>query len=349
MGFGTWRARAGVAFAAILGVAAARAQAPLSIREFGSFHVGGKETLLDGQQTREIVFTPGAPPLRVDPNGEFETGQMYVQYMKLANPKARYPLLMWHGGGMTGVAFETKPDGKPGWQQFFLAAGHDVYVSDAVERGRAGWSRYPEIFRTEPFFRPKKEGWVLFRIGPPDGWSRHPAERKPYEGQQFPVEAYDQFVKQGVPRWATNDPATQAAYDALVRKVCPCVIMAHSQGGAFAYTAALNNADLVKGVITLEPSSSPPPDKTDFRRIRNIPHLIVFGDHLDRQPLWTRLLINQQKYFDALKDAGVPVDWFDLPRMGMRGNSHMLMMDRNSDQIASLINDWMVVKGLTVK
>jgi hypothetical protein len=42
---------------------------------------------------------------------------MYVQYVKLADSKARYPLLMWHGGGLSGVTWETKPDGKPGWQQ----------------------------------------------------------------------------------------------------------------------------------------------------------------------------------------------------------------------------------------
>ncbi len=74
-------------------------------------------------------------------------------------------MLMWHGGGLTGVTWETKPDGGAGWEQFFLTKGHDVYVSDAVERGRASWARYPEIFKGEPFFRTKKEGWELFRIG----------------------------------------------------------------------------------------------------------------------------------------------------------------------------------------
>jgi pimeloyl-ACP methyl ester carboxylesterase len=349
MALRTWRARAALAIAAAVTAAGAHAQTPLSVREIGSFHIGGQEIVLEGLPTREIVFTPGAPPLRVDPNGEFEAGQMYVQFIRLSAPKARYPLLMWHGGGLSGVTWETKPDGKPGWQQYFLAAGHDVFISDAVERGRAGWSRYPEIFKSEPFFRAKKEGWDLFRIGPASGWSRNPHERKAHEGQQFPVEAYDQFARQGVPRWATNDAGTQAAYDALVRKVCPCVVMVHSQGGAFGYTAALNNPDLVKGLVVVEPSGSPPPDKTDFRKVRNIPHLIVFGDHLDKQALWSRLLINQQRYSDAMREAGVAVDWFDLPRMGVRGNSHMLMMDRNSDEIAGLINDWMIAKGLATK
>jgi hypothetical protein len=37
----------------------------------------------------------------------------------------------------------------------------------------------------------------------------------------------------------------------------------------------------------------------------------------------------------------------DLPKQGARGNSHMLMMDTNSDQIAAMIQKWMVDKGLS--
>jgi hypothetical protein len=153
--------------------------------------------------------------------------------------KLAYPLLMWHGGGLSGVTFETKPDGRPGWENWFLHAGHDVYVSDAVERGRASWARYPEIFRSEPVFRAKKEGWELFRIGRPGPMPSPAAQRQAWPGTLFPVEAYDQFTKQSVPRWLTNDEATQRAYDAYVDKACPCVILVHSQGGAFAFNAAL--------------------------------------------------------------------------------------------------------------
>lgn len=34
----------------------------------------------------------------------------------------------------------------------------------------------------------------------------------------------------------------------------------------------------------------------------------------------------------------------NLPAMGIKGNSHMLMMDDNNDQIANMINDWLVKK-----
>jgi hypothetical protein len=36
----------------------------------------------------------------------------------------------------------------------------------------------------------------------------------------------------------------------------------------------------------------------------------------------------------------------DLPQAGIRGNTHMMMMDRNSDQVAALIQRWLEQKGL---
>ena len=208
------------------------------VKEIGSFHIGGQQLTLQGLPVKELVYTAGGPPTKMDPNGDFHTGQMYVQYVKLANPKARYPLLLWHGGGLTGVTWETKPDGKPGWQMYFINAGHDVYVSDAVERGRASWSRFPEVYSGEPVFRTKKEAWEAFRIGPDGSYATEPAQRKSHAGQLFPIAAFDAFAMQSVPRWVSNDAKTQAAYNALVAKVCPCVIVVHSQGGNFGFNAA---------------------------------------------------------------------------------------------------------------
>ena len=313
------------------------------IKEVGSFHVGGRTVALSGMPTSDVVFSPGAPAIKVDPNGEFEAEQMYVQYVKLAQPKAKVPILLWHGGGLTGVTWETKPDGKPGWQQFFLNAGYDVYVSDAVERGRASWARYPEIFKSPPMFRTKKEAWELFRIGPSYEIG---GQRVAFEGQQFPIEAFDQFAKQGVPRWVTNDEATQKAYDALVEKVCPCVVVVHSQGGNFGFNAALAAPDKIKALVAIEPSGAPEPAKVDVSKLKDVPHLIVWGDFRDKVAVWQRLPIAPTKYRDALVAAGGKADVFDLPVMGIKGNTHMLMMDRNSDDVAKLIHDWIAKQGL---
>jgi len=325
-------------------LAASPAAADYLVREIGSFHVGGRTETLSGLPARDVVFSPGAPSRRVDPNGEFEVEQMYVQYVKLAQPRAKLPILLWHGGGLTGVTWETKPDGKPGWRHFFLQNGYDTYVSDAVERGRASWARYPEIFKTEPLFRTKKEAWELFRIGPtyePGG------QRVAYEGQQFPVEAFDQFMKQAVPRWTSTDAAIQRAYDVYVDKVCPCIVVVHSQGGNFGFTAALNAPDKIKALVAVEPSGSPDPAKVDLAKLKGVPHLIVWGDYIDQNEAWQGYRKAPTRYREALVAAGVKADVMDLPSMGVKGNSHMLMMDRNSDDIARRVHDWIGQQGLT--
>ena len=319
----------------------------MPIQEIGSFHVGGRTAVLRGLPKKEVRFTPTQPPTVIDPNGEFEVEQMYAHFTLLADSakRAAYPLVMIHGGGLSGVTWETKPDGKPGWQMFFLRQGYDVYVVDAVERGRASWARYPEVFKSEPIFRTKKEAWELFRFGPSYGAGGGTQEA--YADTQFPVAHFDQFMKQGVPRWVTNDVPTQAAYNALVEKVCPCVLMPHSQGSTFAYQAALKYPHLVKAVVGIEPSGALDPDKTDMTPLKNIPMLFVWGDKIRETARWGGIIASLKKMIAAQKAQQGVADEIDLPMMGIRGNSHMIMMDRNSDEVARLVDAWLVAKGLT--
>ena len=322
-----------------------RAEAPLQIREISSFHVGGRVAELSGLPEREIVFSPGAPPVRMNPNGAFQVEQMYAQVVRLQNPRARYPLILAHGGGLTGVTYETTPDGRPGWQMFFLRAGHDVIVTDAMERGRAGWARSPEILPGEPIFRTMGEGWGLFRVGPQEGWNLDAQQRRAWPDTRFPVAAWNQFMMQGVPRWATTDRQIQAAYDALVQRICPCVVLVHSQGGNFGFNMALTAPDKVKAVIAVEPSGAPPAS-TDAARLRAIPHLVVWGDHFAESSFWQGVRRNIDRWQGQIRDAGGRADTLDMPAEGVRGNSHMIMMDTNSDDVARRINAWMAGQGL---
>ena len=245
------------------------------------------------------MFSPGAPPIKVDPNGEFEIEQMYVQYVKLAQPKAKVPILLWHGGGLTGVTWETKPDGKPGWQQYFLNAGYDVYVSDAVERGRAVVGALPGNLQVPSrCSAPRRKPGSCSASGRA---TRSAGTRVAFEGQQFPIEAFDQFAKQGVPRWVTNDAATQSAYDALVEKICPCIVVVHSQGGNFGFNAALTAPDKIKALVAIEPSGAPDPSKVDLGKLKGVPHLIVWGDFRDKVAVWQRLQVAPTKYRDAAR------------------------------------------------
>ncbi|TDR88156.1 alpha/beta fold hydrolase [Enterovirga rhinocerotis] len=321
---------------------------PLFVDEIGSFHVGGGVLTLEGLPLRERISTPGGPVHHVDPNGEIFAGQMYVQFVRLAQPRSPLPLLMWHGGGMTGVNWETTPDGRPGWQMYFLRAGFHTYVSDAVERGRSSFAPFPQVYDDAPFFRTAREAWEeTFRFGPPGSWNADPALRRPYPDLRFPAAHIEKFMAQFVPRWDGNDARTQSAYDSLIQKMDGgTIILTHSQGGNFGLTAALHAPDRVKAVISLEPSGAPDPSTSDARLVADVPHLFIWGDYLDRHEFWRRSRPAAERWRDALRLAGCEVEWIDLPARGITGNSHALMADDNSDAIAGLVLEWLERQGL---
>ncbi|MEA2966695.1 MAG: hypothetical protein QOI46_6793, partial [Alphaproteobacteria bacterium] len=48
----------------------AQSKEPIGLRDMGSFHVGGRVIEITGQPIKEVVFTPGGVPAKVDPNGK---------------------------------------------------------------------------------------------------------------------------------------------------------------------------------------------------------------------------------------------------------------------------------------
>ena len=334
-----------IALLLALTAAPALAQArkePVALRDFGSFHLSGRLIEITGQPVKEVVFTPGGVPAKIDPNGKYQVEQMYVQYFLPQNRRGKLPLLLWHGGGLSGVTYETKPDGGDGWIHYFIRRGWDTYVSDAVERGRSGWTN---TFRGDPLFLPWGDPWERFRIGPIGSWNDDAAKRTAYPGTQFPTAAYGQFMKQAVPRWVTTDEAVVAGYIELVDKICPCVVLVHSQSGSFGFKALEARPDKIRALVAVEPTLGG--DKSKVTTIKSTPVLLLIGDNAKDHPRWSKIRAGDVEYANALKDAGGSVDFVDLPDTGIKGNSHMMMMDKNSDQIAELINKWLVSKGVS--
>ncbi|MCO6414979.1 esterase [Siccirubricoccus sp. KC 17139] len=337
------RRGAGLLLAGLLAMSGAARAEPVALDRWGSFHVGGREAVISGQPAREVTFTPGGVPAKVDPNGTYLMGGMYAQYMIPANPRGGFPLLMWHGGGLTGVTWETTPDGREGWQHFFLRRGWPVYVSDAVERGRAGWGMIPEQTGGTPVVLPMDNPWERFRIG--DGPGSF-ARQSTNPGVLFPTdpESYRNFVRQNVPRFTTTDALTLEAYLALLDRVGPSVVMVHSQAGQFGWRAAQERPEKVKALVLVEPAAVGDPAKV--AALKDIPILMIYGDYIATDARWPAIRGNGLRFAEAVRAAGGTVDWVDLPERGIRGNSHMIMMDRNSDEVAALVQDWLAAKGL---
>lgn len=337
------KAMLAAAMAAAIAMPAVAQNQPVALESWGSFHVGGREVVVSGQPVREVLFSPGGVPARVDPNGTYLMGGMYAQYMIPANRRGQAPLLMWHGGGLTGVTWETTPDGREGWQHFFLRRGWPVYVSDAVERGRAGWAMIPEQTGGTPVLLTVDNPFERFRIGAGPG-SFQRGEVLP--GNQFPAdrESYMNFMRQVVPRFTTTDELTLEAYLALLDRVGPSVVMAHSQAGLFGWRAAQERPDKVRALVLVEPAAVG--DAAKVAALRNIPVLMIYGDYIAQDSRWPTIRGNGVRFAEAVRAAGGSVDIIDLPERGIRGNSHMIMMDRNSDQVAQLIQDWLAQRGL---
>lgn len=307
----------------------------VELNSINSFFVGGSTQTLSGLPIEHRSMVLNGAPREVNPNGEHVYGQMYVQEFKLANPKHEYPVLLWHGGGMTGCTWESTPDGRPGWLWRFLQAGYNVLVSDAVERGRSSWAMFPQIYKEKPVFRTKQEGWTTFRIGL--RYSSNIGERHVFPLQQFPITHFDEFACQWVPRWPNHEPIILAAYEALIEKIGPCTVVGHSQGAGFAAEIARRKPHIIRQVVAIEPGGMP-------NTISEVPlprHLVVWGDHIEPSGShWTGYRRQADNYFSAIQNHTETVV-IDLPEKGILGNSHFPMMDVNSDEIFELVKDWL--------
>jgi len=76
---------------------------PMSIARDGFFYVGGKMTTINDKQ--------------------YVTGQMYVEFQIPAKMTHPYPIIMVHGGTMSGPNYTGTPDGREGWAQYFVRQG----------------------------------------------------------------------------------------------------------------------------------------------------------------------------------------------------------------------------------
>lgn len=306
------------------------------LKDFGSYSVGGRILEVTEGQPRKVRFTRSAE-YTLDPRGHFAVEQAYVQYFIPEDRRPGPPVLLVHGGGKTGACWETTPDGRPGWLQLLLLRGYEVHVVDNMERGRAGFA--PGLWEGEPVLRSLEEAWDLFRIGAPEDF----AARRPFPGQLFPAEALEAMARNFAPRWLTTSHLLVKALVAVLERIGPAVVICHSQGGELTFDAHHAVPELVSGIIALEPSGFP----RTAAQLAATPFVLVLGDRLDVAEHWRARRDGWYGLAADLAAADAPVSVLDPANSFGPGNSHMLMMDANSEAVlnASLV----ALEDLTVK
>ena len=315
-------------------------RSPLVLKAQGSFFVGGEIVFRDG-----LLGEPIDHPVPL--SGKMAVNQMYVQYM-IPSGKVKVPVVMVHGGTLTGKSYETTPDGRMGWDEYFVRNGHAVYVADQVNRGRSGFdqsqinivrsgiaspSTLPNILRLDTDY-----SWVAFGFGPEPG--------VPFPDTQFPVEAADEFAKQGVPDFnhgiptsveKVNEQLTTKAMSDLAVKLKGAVLMGHSQSNRYPMLAALLNPGAVKATVALDACPDGFFDGADLTdaQLSTLVDVPMLGVASGRNP--ASICDDFINRFTAL---GGKAQLIFPPDFGIHGNTHMMMLDKNNQQIADLIMKW---------
>jgi len=306
----------------------------ITLERMGSFFAGGRRHTVTDQPVRHIHIAPSLPDFPYDPNGTVDVESCYVQYFVPAQVVG-LPILLIHGGSLSGVSWETTPDGRPGWQELLLRQRRAVYTADMMERGRAGWCAVPGVWEGESIMRPEQEAWWLFRFGMENGYDA----REPFPGQRFPVEALDIMMKQCVPRWLSNEARASAAFREAVKRIGPCVVITHSSGSVYGFRLAFELPDLVRAVVSLEPSTFPSDEIPDDLAAK--PFLTVMGDFLDSRPFWVDVDNRVRDYSQRLAAAGADAEYLRLADVGLAGHSHMFMMDRGNEAVLERLLGWL--------
>jgi len=327
----------------ILAAAAAVAADSLLIKEQGSFFVGGRTIFTDALTGSATGFLGSGIN-----SGNITVDQMYVQYQIPEGADSHVPVVMVHGCCLSSKSYETTPDGRMGWNEYFLRKHRAVYLPDQVSRARSGFDAtiYNEIKlgKRPPSDMPEIRtatsdiAWLGFRFGPSVG--------KAFPDEQFPVEAMEEFGKQVIPDLNGGLPTVNPTWtnlSGLAIKLKGAVLMGHSESGFFPEQAALINPKDIKALITIE-SLCNAMSSEQISKLAKIPTLVVFGDHITDVPNspinWRERFESCGKFVEQVNAAGGDATMMHLPKYGQFGNSHMLMQDKNSNQVADLILKW---------
>src|SRR5262245_53084161 len=224
---------------------------PLIIERQGSFFVGGRDV-----HSETLSTQPNFPPV-----GTITVDQIYVHYQIPVDAKG-HPITLIHGCCLTGKTWETTPDGRMGWDEYFVRKGNAVYVIDQVARGRSAGNpsaiNSVKLGQANPDQLPAvshtshEEAWTILRFGP--------EYSKVFAGMQFPLDAQEEFWKQMVPDWNQSLPTpnpTVPALSELAQRVGNTVLVSHSQSGQFPFQTAALSTKGIAGIISIEPRGCP--------------------------------------------------------------------------------------------
>lgn len=152
----------------------------------------------------------------------------------------------------------TKPDGKPGWADYFVSRGYHVYLVDLPYRARSAWDPAVDDVLVVSVEHAQKMFTACSQYGK---WPQATLHRQwPGTGRMGdPI--FDRFYAssvQMIQTQSTAETAAQAALALLLDRIgTPVVFLSHSHSGGVPFLVADVRPQLVKMIVSVEPKGPP--------------------------------------------------------------------------------------------
>ena len=140
----------------------------------------------------------------------------------------------------------------------------------------------------------------------------------------------------GVPSGAGGGNPKVAALITLLEKVAPAILVLHSASGPTGFEATRLRPDLVTTIVAVEVTGSPTDPDDIAEHFADKCFVGVYGDNFDLRPMAGRYDASV-KMAEEISSAGGKGEVIWLPKLDIKGNSHLLMQDNNNDEIARMI------------
>jgi len=266
----------------------------------------------------------------------------YVEWFRPLNAR-EVSVTFVHGGGGQGSDFLRTPDERPGWAHAFLQAGFPVFILDRPGHGRSQWNDavlgpalpLPDYETLHPRFVEPAKHALWPEAARHSQWPDHDSRA----GDRF-------MASQGV--MANSLAAAQRHCEAIASELfsltSDTVLVTHSAGGPCGWAMAAVGGPRVKAIVAVEPQGEPGLAHPQGTFANGLCAAEFSGEYdpygrpitfVTGEATWMRAMNARSVAY--LKEQGYDVTHVLLEQHAISGNGHMLISEKNSDEIAALL------------
>lgn len=298
--------------------------------------------------------------------------QMYVEFQRPEEQTHPFPVVLIHGGGGQGLDWMATPDGRPGWRTLLLQRGYAVYTVDRPGHGRSparpghpdGGGIPASVEFLGPLFagadNPDHTQW------PGSGLADDPALAQLLASQS------------NMPDLSADHELMRTHGAELLERIGPSIVITSSAGGPAGWLMADARPDLVQAVVALEPMgpSGPFPlpwglaaspltyeplatgvealDLVEVPASHGLPAMRLQPEPARQLPRLAEIpiaIVTGEQSFAKSTDVGTVaylrqagcnrVHHLRLGDLGIHGNGHLMMIERNNDQVLDAVVQWL--------